>query len=348
MDPSRSSKQSHQWCSNYTWENVNQIHVPDLIKLYHKGNPLQRIKGRCLSLQSPHLPIWQSSRYPLLHSPLILSSLQTTKIPPISLKPSFTHLHSRPTSSTSSMLVGSEITPLGDTLSNIPISAKKHTAATTLRLAWSHPLLYPIHQVQHRPTTRTLPHKFVLTPSLNHQSSIYAPSIDHNDLAHIPDPSSCRQAGLSICPTSRLPNLRFPFQSLTQQLRLPRQCRLGQPSQPLPPMMTLTRYSFTPLRMDSSPPSLITKLIPRCCTTNSPNKSRVLKIASSNMRRPSSKPLRVIPSMMDAFLTFASHVATDSPIWLSGSSLTTTAPHWASWTPMALKQCHTSPTYTPN
>src|SRR6266850_1643742 len=94
---------------------------------------------------------------------------------------------------------------------NTRISAKKCTAATTLRLAWSHPLSYPIHPVRRHPTTRTSPHKSVLIPSPHRQSSIYALSINHNDLAHIPDLSKCCQMGLSICPMYRPPNLRFPF-----------------------------------------------------------------------------------------------------------------------------------------
>jgi Chromo (CHRromatin Organisation MOdifier) domain len=32
--------------SNNTWEDANQTHAPDLIKLYHQTNPLQRIKGQ--------------------------------------------------------------------------------------------------------------------------------------------------------------------------------------------------------------------------------------------------------------------------------------------------------------
>src|SRR6266850_6764008 len=222
MDPSRSSKRSHQWRinpnfsqpppdlidgeaeyevelikshrhhgrvrklqylikwkgypeSDNTWEDADQIHAPDLIKLYHKGNPLQSIKGQRLSLQNPHLPTWQSSRSPLLHYLQTPSFLQTTRIPSNTLNPSFVCLHTRPTSSTSSTLVGSETTPLGPMLLNTPISAKKRTAATTLRLAWSHPLSYPVHPVRRRLMTRTLPRKSVLTPRFNHQSSIYAP-----------------------------------------------------------------------------------------------------------------------------------------------------------------------------
>src|SRR6267142_3788460 len=213
--------------SDNTWEDADQIHAPDLIKLYHKGNPLQKIKGRHLSLQNPHLPTWQSSTSPSLHSLSIPFSPQITKIPPNTLNPSFVHLHSRPISSMSSTLVGSATTPLGDTPSNIPTFAKKRTAATTLRLAWSHPLSYPVHPVRRRPMTHTLPPKLVLTPRLDQQSSIYVPYIGHNDLAHIPDRSQCRQPRLSICQTFRPPNLRFPFQSLAHQLRRHRQCRLG-------------------------------------------------------------------------------------------------------------------------
>ena len=54
--------------SNNTWENTDQIHVPDLIKLYHQDNPLKRIKGWLLSLQKPHPPTWLSSTSPSLHS----------------------------------------------------------------------------------------------------------------------------------------------------------------------------------------------------------------------------------------------------------------------------------------
>src|SRR6267142_397841 len=133
--------------SDNTWEDADQTHAPDLIKLSHKGNPLQRIKGRRLLLQNPHLSTWLSSRFPSLHSPQSPFSLPTTKIRSHSLNPSFAHLHTRPTSSTSSTLVGSETTPPGDTPSNIPTSARKRIAATTLRLAWSHPLSYPIPPV---------------------------------------------------------------------------------------------------------------------------------------------------------------------------------------------------------
>jgi len=66
--------------SDNTWENTDQIYAPDLIKLYHQNNPLQRIKGQLLSLQKPHLPSWPSSTSHLLHSLSTLSSLLTTKI----------------------------------------------------------------------------------------------------------------------------------------------------------------------------------------------------------------------------------------------------------------------------
>src|SRR6266850_276026 len=191
-------------------KDTDQIHAPNLIKLYHKGNPLQRIKGRLLSLQNPHLSTWLSSTSPLLHCLPTLSSLLITKTRKSSSHPSFAQPHTRPISSTSSMLVGSETTPPGPTPLNTCISAKKCTAATTLRLAWSHPLSYPIHPVRRHPTTRTSPHKSVLIPSPHRQSSIYVLSIDHNDLAHIPNPSKCRQTHLSIYQTSHLLNHQFP------------------------------------------------------------------------------------------------------------------------------------------
>src|SRR6267142_2121312 len=124
--------------SNNTWEDTDQIHVPNLIKLYHQNNPLQRIKGCLLLLQKPHLPTWLSSRSPLLRSLPIPSSPLITKIPKHSSKPSSALLPTHHISSTSSMLVGSETTQPGPTRLNTDTSAKRHTAATTLRLAWSH------------------------------------------------------------------------------------------------------------------------------------------------------------------------------------------------------------------
>src|SRR6266850_1373584 len=334
--------------SNNTWKDTDKIHAPDLIKLYHKGNPLQRIKGRRLSLQNPHLPTWQSSRSPSLHSPQILSFLQTTRIPSNTLNPSFAHLHTRPTSSTSSTLVGSETTPPGHTPLNTPTFAKKRTAATTLRLAWSHPLLYPIHPVRRRPTTRTSPHKYVLTPCSNHQSSIYGAYIDHNDLAHIPDRPQCRQPGLSICQTFRPPNLRRPFQSLARRLRSHRQCRLGQPRQSSPPTTTSTPLSFAPSRTDSSPLSPAGKPMPRCSTTASLSGSRDSKTVSWSTKRPSNEPQRVISSTTGVYPTSASHAAPGFPARLSGSNSTTMARCRASQTPTAQNQTLTLPTCTPN
>src|SRR6267142_1720363 len=247
----------------------------------------------------------------------------------------------------SSTLVGSETMPLGDTPLNTPISAKKRTAATTLRLAWSHPLLYPVHPVRRHPTTRTLSHKFVLTPRLDHQSSIYVPYIGHNDLAHIPDLSSCCQAGLSICHMSRPPNHRRPFQSLVQRLQPHRQCRRGRPSQPSPQMTTSTQYSFAPSRTDFSPPSPTAKPMPLCSSIALPSESRGSKTKSSNTKKPSNEPQRVTSSTTGASPTSTSHAAKGFPARLSGSSSTTMARCRDSWTPTDPNQPHISPIYTP-
>ena len=52
--------------SDNTWENTTDIHTPNLIKQHHKRNPLQKIKGRLLSL--------------LLSSPFPLHTLSTTTL----------------------------------------------------------------------------------------------------------------------------------------------------------------------------------------------------------------------------------------------------------------------------
>src|SRR6267142_1470854 len=305
-------------------------------------------KGRHLSLQNPHLPTWLSSRSPSLRYLQNPSSLLTTKIRSNSLNPSFAHPHIRPISSTSSTLVGSEIIPLGPTPLNTPTSAKRRTAATTLRLACRHPLSYPIHPVRRRPTTRTLPRKFVLTPCLNQQSSIYVPSIDHKDLAHIPDPSSCRQAGLSICQTSRPPNLPCPFQSLAQRLRSRRQCHLGPLRQSLPPTTTSTQSSSAQLRTDSSPLSPTARPTWRCNITASPTELRDSRTASLSTKRPSSGPQRATSSMTAEYPISASHAAPGFPARPNGSNSTTMARCRASQTPTAQNQTPTLPTCMPN
>jgi len=76
--------------SDNTWENANQIHAPESIKLYHKTNPLNRIKGHLLSTEKPYLPTWPSSTSPLLHSHFTLYSPMTIKIPKSSSHHSFT------------------------------------------------------------------------------------------------------------------------------------------------------------------------------------------------------------------------------------------------------------------
>src|SRR6267142_6354680 len=97
--------------------------------------------------------------------------------------------------------------------------------------------------------------------------------------------------------------------------------------------------------MDSSPPSPTVKPTLRCSSISSQNRSKVFKTTSLNTRKPLNEPLRVTPSTTDTFPTSASHAATDSPVWLSGSNSTMTVQHRASQTLTALNRCHTLPTY---
>src|SRR6267142_5123169 len=203
--------------SDNTWEDTDQIHAPDLIKLYHQDNPLRRIKGRLLSLQKSHPPTWLSSTSPLLHYQPTLFYLWIIRTPKSSSPCSSTQTPTHPTSSTSSTLVGSTTTPPGPTPSNTNISVKKHIAATTLRLAWSHPLLYPVLSDPHHQTGHTSPHKSLLTPTTHHQTTIYVPFFKRYDRTHIPNMPQCLMMDLSICPTSRLPSCPAHYQSLVQR-----------------------------------------------------------------------------------------------------------------------------------
>src|SRR6267142_4739008 len=194
--------------SNNTWENTDQIHVPDSIKLYHRTNPLNRIKGCLLSMEKPHLPTWLSSTSPSLHSHLILYSPTTTKIRKSSSHRSFTPTPTRPTSFTSSMLVGSETTPPGDIPWSINTSAANDTVTITPRLAWSHPLLYPVHRDQRRQMGHISCPKLLLTPPINQFLSQHA-VLHHHHQPYIPAAlTKCRTMDLSISPTFRPPNLQ--------------------------------------------------------------------------------------------------------------------------------------------
>src|SRR6266850_621098 len=231
---------------------------------------------------------------------------------------------------------------------NIDTSAKRRTANTTLRLAWSHPHLYPTHQARHCPTTRTLPHKSVLTIKPHRQSSIYVPSIIHKDLDHIPDPSKCCPADLSICPTSCPPNLWFLSRFHTWRPQRSQQCPQGQHKPLSPPTWTLMLSSFAPSRMDSSQPSPTARLIWWSNFDDLPTKSKDYKITSSNTRKHLNGPLRAIHSTIVVSPTSASPAATGFLAQLSGSSSTTMVLHWASRTLTDPNPCRTLSTYTPS
>src|SRR6267142_4994533 len=140
--------------------------------------------------------------------------------------------------------------------------------------------------------THTLLHKSVLTPPYHYQNSIYVPSISHKDLAHIPDPSKCHQAGLSICPTSHLPNLRLSSQFLTHQPHVHWQCSY-EPHNPLSRQTLKSMLdSFAQLQMDSSPPSPTTRPMPPSNTNTSLSRSNRSKIVSFTTKKPSNEPLR--------------------------------------------------------
>jgi hypothetical protein len=151
------------------------VHAPELLKQYHKRRPLQKIKGRLLSLH-------HSSPFPLHTLSTTILSQPTSPFPfphyhpstrsPLTIcrQQSSSDLCSAYTrgpriSSMSSTLVGSTTTPHSNISSSIGTTARKNGAYTTInRLAWLQPSLFPRAPVQLTRMSRTSSPSPPLTP----------------------------------------------------------------------------------------------------------------------------------------------------------------------------------------
>ena len=139
--------------SNNTWESTIDVHTPDLIKQYHKCHPLQKIKGRLLSLlpssPSPLCTLFNTiltqpqSLFPYPHyrsstqSPSTIHRQQSSDL-------CFAYTHGWPTSSTSLTLVGSTTMLPSNIPSSTGTTVRGSAASiTTDRLAWPQPSSFP-------------------------------------------------------------------------------------------------------------------------------------------------------------------------------------------------------------
>ena len=68
--------------SNNTWEPIEQLHTPNLVKQYHRHHPLNKIKSAFLARLKSHLPSWLPPLSPTTPSLLMTqtpsSTLQTS------------------------------------------------------------------------------------------------------------------------------------------------------------------------------------------------------------------------------------------------------------------------------
>ena len=297
--------------SDNTWENTDQTHAPDLIKLYHKDNPLQRIKGRRLLIKSPHLPTWlPSSR-----------TAPPNRLRPIprstSSDPSSAPTLIRPTSSMSSTPNRNSTTPPSHIRWNTPTTAKRAVADTTAptkdvaieteisnklnRSAWRttplslpHPVLPPLR----RPITTLL---LALIQSTNQPppSSTCDNFTRTYDPKHCPNPSKCPQTVLSICPTnhpSRCPTRRSQSRCPASRPRTPWPCRRVLYKRPWPTMKNFRPTSSERSEKASSPPSQSATSRPAITPTCSTIASMTSSAKTYITKKSTSRPLKVSTS----------------------------------------------------
>ena len=289
--------------SNNTWEPVEQLHAPDLVKQYYKHHPLDKIKSVLLTRLKSHLPSWLPPLSPTIpsllttqtpsrtpqSSPLIIShasfnpplsdNLPLPFVYPSPKKPThhcdrwWTPIHVF-TPFTSSSLVPGRTThtlmPLraGSSAANVGIA---NTILAT-RSPWTAPnpssmptTLYSLMMGPPTHTTPIFPSLCLTTPSMHPMSHPHPPCCAH---PHSPF--------LSVLPRMQFTlSLAFPHSHLKQHLQYwqPRRT-LMMPSMPSPlassPLSTTARASMdSPLRS-----SLGTTMSSITRSANSPLTSR--------------------------------------------------------------------------
>ena len=222
--------------SDNTWEDATDIHAPNLTKQYHKRHPLQKIKGRLLSLlHSSPFPLHTLTTtilnqpqslfpYPCYHpsmrSPLTIHHQQSSS----DLCSAYTC--GRPTSSTSSTLVGSTTTPPSNIPSFTGTTVRRSAASTTTnRSAWPQPFSFPQPLVQPTQMSCTLSPSPLLTPYPLQSSTSPSSISTYEHTPNLAYPSKCLQMALSIpptpCPSKTVSLSRFIRSRVRNHLCLP-------------------------------------------------------------------------------------------------------------------------------
>ena len=215
--------------SDNTWEDATDVHAPEITKQYHKRHPLQKIKGRLLSLL-------HSSPFPLHTLSTIILNQPTSPFPYPHYHPSMwspstirhqqsssdlcsDYTRGQQTSSTSSTLVGSTTTPHSSIPSSTGITARKSSASTTTnRLAWLQPSLFPQAQVQPTRMSRTISPSPLLTLHPLQSSTLHSSISAYEHPPNCANTPKCLQTALPILPTP-CPS-RTVFLSRSAQSRL--------------------------------------------------------------------------------------------------------------------------------
>ena len=188
------------------------MHAPELTKQYHKRCPLQKIKGRLLSLLC-------SSPFPLHTLSTTILSQPTSLFPypcyhPSTRSPSTirrqqsssnlcsAYTRGPRTSSTSSTLVGSTTTPPFNIPSSTGTTARRNSASTTTnRLAWLQPSSFPHPLVRPTRMSRTSSPSPLLTPHALQSSTSHSFISAYKHPPNFTNAPKCLQTVLPIPPT---------------------------------------------------------------------------------------------------------------------------------------------------
>ena len=309
--------------SNNTWENATDVHAPDLTKQYHKRRPLQKIKGRLLSLlcsspfplhmlsttilNHPQSPFPYPRYRPNIRSPSIICRQQSSS------DLCFAYTRGQRTSSTSSTLVGSTTMPRSSIPSFTGITARRSgVSITTNRSAWLQPSSFPQTPVRLTWMSRILSPSPLLTPHALQSSTSHSSILAYKHPPNFAKPPKCLQMALSIPPTPHPSKTvflsRFAWSRVRNHL-----CRPVLLRPHWQRTLTLMSTSSEPLQKGSSQPSLGTTLKRTSKSIASRNKLAGSMIVSSTMKTYSNVPPTDTSKTMD-------ESPTSSFPWATGSS----------------------------
>ena len=315
--------------SDNTWEDTTDVHAPGLVKQYHKRHPLQKIKGRLLSLlHSSPFPLHTLSTTILNHprSPFPypryrpnIRSPSTIRRQQSSSDLCFTYTSGQRTSSTSSTLVGSTTTPHSSIPSFTGTTARRNGASTTTnRSAWHRPSLIPQAPVQPTRMSCILSPSPPLTPHALQYSTSHSFISAYKHPPNFANTPKCLQTALSIPPMPHLSKIASLSWSARSRVRNHLCCPV-----PLRPhwQHTLTSMptSSEPSQKGSSQPSR--DMTPKKTSKSiaSKNKSVGSTIVSSITKTYSNVPPTDTSKTTGEYLTSSFPSVTESSSQQSGS-----------------------------